>query len=187
MRADRPESRSSIEPAEERAERVVIGEIVAPFGHRGEVKVYPHTDVPERLVRMKEVALVGPDGAERRYPIVRSRLHKNVAIMQLEGVADMNAAEALRGFKAVVAREERAPLPKDTFYMDDLAGLQVRTEEGRILGEIVQVLKTPANDVYDLGNLLIPAIKDVVVRVDLEAGTMTIRPIPGLLDEPETA
>ena len=179
------EERPSGEPS---AEWVTIGEVVGPFGHKGEIKVYPYTDFPERFTSLKSALLRLPDGVERKYQVRRARQHKNIIVMALYGVMSMDDAEALRGSTFVVPPEERHPLPDDqTFYVDDLVGLRVQTEDGEPLGTIRQVLKSPANDVYDLGHLLIPAIKDVVVRVDLTAGLMVIRPIPGLLDEPETA
>ncbi len=169
-------------------ERVVIGEIVAPFGHRGEVKVYPHTDFPERLVAMKEVTLRSSTGLETVFAVERARLHKNVVVMKLHDVPTMTDAEGLRGLEIVIPPQPRRPLTEpDTWYVDDLIGLRVLTVDGRHLGVIQSVLKTPANDVYDLGTLLIPAIRDVIARVDLDEGVMEIRPIPGLLDDVETA
>ena len=167
---------------------VTVGEVVGPFGHRGEIKVYPYTDFPERLVDLQVAVLRDPRGGpDRRYPVLRARLHKNIAVMQLEGVSTMDDAEALRGRHLVVPPAERYPLPGGTFYVDDLIGLRVRTEAGREVGTIRQVLKGPANDVYDLGDHLIPAVREVVRRVDLDEGVMVIHPIPGLLDEPEVA
>lgn len=168
---------------------IVIGEIVGPHGHKGEVKIYPHTDFPDRLLDLETISLRKPDGSEREYTVQNARWHKNVILMQLEGVSSMNDAEAMRGMKIVIDRDERFELPdEDIFYVDDLVGLRVVTDEGAEIGAIRQVLRYPGNDVYDLGsNLLIPAIQDVVVNVDLEEGVMVIHPIPGLLDEPEVA
>lgn len=174
--------------ASQTPKRVVIGEIVGPFGHKGEVKVYPHTDFPDRLLDLKSVTLRAANGTERQYPVKASRFHKNVILMQLEGVPTMNDADVLRGMEIVVAPEDRVALPdEDVFYVDDLVGMKVVTDEGQELGTIRQVLRYPANDVYEVGNLLIPAIRDVIVGVDLDAGVVTIHPIPGLLDEPEVA
>ncbi|MBW3623273.1 MAG: ribosome maturation factor RimM [Armatimonadetes bacterium] len=166
---------------------IVIGEIVGPHGHRGEVKIYPRTDFPDRLLDLEEITLRLPDGKDQTYPVQNARWHKNVILMQLGGVLTMNDAEALRGAKIVISREERHELPdEDTFYVDDLVGLRVVTDAGQELGTIRNVLRYPANDVFDLGNnLLIPATEEVVLEVDLDEGVMVIHPIPGLLDEPE--
>ena len=168
-------------------ERIVVGEIVGPFGHRGEVKVYPHTDFPARIVALAIATIRRPEGTEADYRVIRARLHKAIVVMTLEGVSTMNDAEALRGSRIVVAPSDRATLPLDTFYIDDLVGLQVKTDDGRPLGPILKVLKGPANDVYDLGHLLIPAIRDVVTEIDVRNGLMTIHAIPGLLDHQEIA
>jgi 16S rRNA processing protein RimM len=166
-------------------DRIVIGEIVGPFGHRGEIKVYPLTDFPDRLLELKSIRLRDKSRKETLWSVRRSRAHKNIVVMALEDVESMTDAEDLRGMEMVILPEERIDLPEDTYFVDDLVGLRVRTEDGRDLGTIKNVLKNPANDVYDLGDLLIPAIKEVVVSVDIQAGVMTIHPIPGLLDEPE--
>jgi len=174
-------------PSEGAPDRVAIGEIVGPFGHRGEVKVYPYTDFPERLTGLKTAIVVGENGEEIRFPVRRARPHKNVVVMRLDGVGTMDEAENLRGRRIVVNPEERHPLPDGTFYVDDLVGMRVRTDDGRDLGAIRQVLKGPANDNYDLGYVLIPATREVVLSVNLSEGIVMIHPIPGLLDEPEIA
>ena len=101
---DAPKKRPS-QPvsASQTPQRVVIGEIVGPFGHKGEVKVYPHTDFPDRLLDLKTALLQSPNGTERQYPVKNARFHKNVVLMQLEGVPTMNDAEVLRGSKIVVS------------------------------------------------------------------------------------
>jgi 16S rRNA processing protein RimM len=183
MRSEKKLSNSK----KEGPDRIVIGEIVGPFGHRGEVKVYPLTDFPDRLLELKTLRLRNKSRQETLWSVRRSRPHKNIVVMALEDVESMTDAEDLRGLEIVILPDERVELPKDTYFVDDLLGLRVRTDDGRDLGMIKNVLKNPANDVYDLGNLLIPAIKDVVVSVDIQNGVMVIHPIPGLLDEPEVA
>lgn len=170
-------------------DEVVIAEIVGAHGTKGELKIYPRTDFPDRLLDLEEVSFRMPDGREQSYPVTNSRWHKNVILMQVEGIDTMSDAEGLRGGKIVVSRDDRHALPdEETFYIDDLVGLRVVTEAGEEVGTIRQVLRYPANDVYDLGNgLLIPAVREVVVKVDLDGGVLTLRPIPGLLDEPEVA
>jgi 16S rRNA processing protein RimM len=160
----------------------VIGVVTGPFGLRGEVKVHPLTDLPERY-REGLCCSVGRDpvtASDMRVTAVR--WHKGRAVVRFAGVDDREAAEALRGCELFLPDSERANLPADTYYDDDLVGLEVYTEDGRFLGTLDRVLHYAANDVYEAGGILIPAVKHVVTRVDLPAGRITIRPIPGLLE-----
>jgi len=163
-------------------EYLVIGRIVAPRGVRGELKVQIETDDPARFLDLKRV-FVGE--ARRPYEVEAARLFKNQALLTLRGVADRDAAEALRGEYVYVHRENALPLADGEYYYHQIQGLRVVTEEGRVLGEVVEVLATGANDVYvvqgDSGEALIPAIRDVVLRIDLSAGLMTVRLLEGLI------
>ncbi|HEY3285121.1 MAG TPA: ribosome maturation factor RimM [Armatimonadota bacterium] len=167
-------------------ELVAVGQVVGVFGLRGEVKVALLTQDPERLLELRRFYLVGPEGVARQVRCKGGRRHRSGMVLKLEGVNDPPSAEALRGFYLMIPRSERRPLPEGEFYIDDLVGLRVRTEEGRDLGTIQHVLQNPANDVYQTEQVLIPALKDVVVSVDLSAGEVVVRPPAGLL-EPEEA
>ncbi|MGQ9523657.1 MAG: ribosome maturation factor RimM [Armatimonadota bacterium] len=164
---------------------VVIGKVVSPFGNKGELKVLPLTDFPDRFLRMEQVRLSLPDGTERTAATVGARLHNGFVLLKIEGCATISDAEALRDAHIVVPAEERMPLPQDSYYVDDIVGLRVITEDGTDVGVIRDVYQGPANDAYDTGRYLIPALKQVVLKVDLRAGIMVIRPIPGMLDSDE--
>lgn len=166
---------------------VSLGEVVGPFGVKGELKVVPLTDFPERLARLPDATFLGRDGARRRFPVRGVRYHKGMALFSLAGVDTVEAAEVLRGSHLVIPASQRTPLPANSFYVDDLIGVRVRTEDGRDLGSIRAVHKNPANDVYDTGEVLIPALKRVVLQVDLQKRSMVIRPLPGMLDDAEEA
>jgi 16S rRNA processing protein RimM len=141
-----------------RTERdIVIGKIIAPLGTRGEVKTIVLTDFPERFETGAELSLRMPDGETRR---VR-----------------LDSAEF------IIDESELAELPSDRFYLFDLIGLRVATDDGREVGEVTEILQGGANDVYVTSTgLCIPALKDVVAKIDLGEGVMVIRPVPGLLD-----
>jgi 16S rRNA processing protein RimM len=107
------------------------------------------------------------------------------AIVRLVGIETAEAAAALRGQYLYVATADAARPPRGEYFLHEIVGLAVEDESGRALGRIQDVLRTGANDVYlvagPLGELLIPAIADVVLTIDLEAGRVVIRPLPGLL------
>jgi 16S rRNA processing protein RimM len=101
-------------------------------------------------------------------------------------ITTVEAADRLRGGYLQVPIDDRMPLPEDTYYIDDLIGLDVFTDTGRYLGQIEEVILNPANDIYRVGQILIPAVSEFVREIDLVARRVTIHPIPGLLpDEDE--
>ncbi|MBI4496485.1 MAG: 16S rRNA processing protein RimM [Chloroflexi bacterium] len=162
-------------------ERVVVGRVLGTWGLRGDLRVQPLTDNPERFQPGQTVWL---RGVPRR--IEASRAQKGQVILKLSGVARAEEAEALRGEVLEVPIAEVPALSEDWYYHFQLVGLQVWTEDGRFLGAIADILETGANDVYIVRGAdreyLIPAIAEVVQQVDLEAGRMTIRELPGLLE-----
>lgn len=162
---------------------ILIGKIVAPFGVRGEVKLVAHTDFPERMAAGREITIKTSDGQRKVMRIERSDPNKGGYTVKFPGVDTRNDAEALRGAEVVIDESELAGLPEDAFYVFDLMGLRVVTDDGREQGEITEILQGGANDVYVTSTgLCIPALKWVVVKVDLENKVMTIHPVPGLLD-----
>jgi len=161
---------------------VVIGKIVAPFGLRGEVKVFPFTDFPERFEELGEVCVGGDDTGEVRR-IRRARLHKGTVLVQFEGIDDIDAAEGLRGQEVRIRESDLAPLEEGSYYIHDLIGMEVLTTEGESLGKVNQVLTGPANDVYVTDRAMIPAVKEFVKSVDLQKRQITVEPIEGLVQE----
>jgi 16S rRNA processing protein RimM len=152
-----------------------VGEIVGPFGVLGEVKLYPITDFPERLRRYRRLVLAMPDGSQREVRVQRARPHKNLWVLKLRDVGSIEEAEALRGAQAVVPAELAEPLPKGHFYLHQVIGLRVVTAAGEELGTVTDVLRSPANDVYVVGDLLIPAVKEMVERIDPGEGVVVVR------------
>jgi 16S rRNA processing protein RimM len=168
-------------PAETNEDRVLVGEITAPFGVRGEVKMRPLMDRPETLAKLPSVWLRFGDGREEKRRVTAARNHKGHALLTLVGVADMDAAETLRGAEVFIRRDQLPVLPPDAFYESDLIGLAVVTESGRDLGTIERVHFNPAaNDVYETEVALIPAVEAVVLQVNLAARRLLVREMPGL-------
>lgn len=162
---------------------IVIGKIIAPLGTRGEVKMILLTEFPERFVAGAELALRLPKGEPKKVKLTSSRQHKEGLALKLEGVDTRDDAEALRGAEFVITASEVRELPDGEFYVFDLIGLHVVTDDGRECGEVTEVLQSGANDVYVTSTgLCIPALKSVVVKIAIAEGVMVIRPVPGLLD-----
>jgi 16S rRNA processing protein RimM len=157
---------------------------VRPHGVRGEVVVEVLTDFPERLAQLKRVYLGDEQNATPA--TVRScRGNGDTVLMAFEDFPDRTAVEALRDQLVQVPLAEAAPLPEDTYYPHQLVGLDVVTTSGDDLGRLSDVLFTPANDVYVVtgprGEVLLPAIRQVIKQIDLAAGRMVVELIPGLL------
>lgn len=164
-----------------------VGIITATHGLNGEVKVFPTTNDPRRFKRLKEVLL--DTGKERLSLEVQNvKFFKQFVILKFQGLDSINDVERYRKCSLLVTRENAVRLGKDEYFVADLEGLQVRDEDGKPIGVLRSVMETGANDVYviDLSDgreLLLPAIKQCVLEVDVEAGFVRIHILEGLLDE----
>lgn len=166
---------------------MAIGMISSAHGLRGEVKVELHTDFPERFAPDVEVYL----GEELDKTVINSaRPHQGQLLVQFRGKETRESAEDLRGLWVFIPEDEAVDLDEDTYFVHDIIGLSVQTSEGRLLGTVTEVLFTGANDVYVVETpdeprkeILLPAIADVIKKVDLDQGILTVDLLPGLLDE----
>jgi 16S rRNA processing protein RimM len=157
---------------------VVVGRIVGTHGLRGEVKLLPETDFPERFTPGSRYTLHFPPGdtrPERPLELRATRPHKGVLLATFAGIASIEDAETLRGGLLHVAAAEAAPLPEGRFYIHQIVGLRVLLPDGTTLGRVTEVHRTPANDVYAVGSYLIPAIQDAVESIDPAAGEIRLR------------
>ena len=167
---------------------LAVGRVSRPHGVRGELRVVLLTDYPGRLGQHAYFYLASPDSPEivRRYPVEKLRRHKKVLLLKLGGCDDRNGAEELRGQLVQIPTEEAVPLEEGEYYDFQLIGVKVEAESGESLGQVVEVLKTGANDVYIVrgswGEVLLPAVKDVVLKLDIEARQMVVNLLPGLLE-----
>jgi len=164
---------------------VVIGEVCAPFGLKGEVKVVLQTDDPDRFKGLKKVLVGKPGSSGRLMEIEKVRSHKGMMLVKFAGVDDLTKAELLRGMQVRIRESDRAPLGENEYYIDDIIGLDVVTTEGKDLGKITEVLQSPANDVYITDRAMIPAVKEFVVSIDLDRKQMVVKPVAGLEQEQE--
>lgn len=174
--------RGSVEnPAEPRF--LVIGRITKPHGVGGEVRVIPHTEMPERFSWLEHV-YVG-EANPQKVGVESVRFHKSLILLKLAGYNDRNAAEILRNEWLLVTEEEAIPLEDGEYFLYQLVGLQVYSDAGESLGVLVDVIETGANNVFvvegALGQILVPDIEEVVLEIDFENGRMTVHLLPGLL------
>ena len=157
------------------SEYLMIGEITKPQGVRGEVKVRPCTCDAERFEGL-ETVYVEKEGGYAPLNIRVNRLSEDAVFMSVEGVTDRDAAEALRGTLLYIDRAHAVALDEDTNFLADLYGLHGLTDDGRDLGRLADVMQPGGNDVYvfqgGYGEVLVPALKSVVIRVDYEAEVM---------------
>ena len=162
-----------------------VGVITTTHGVRGEVKVFPTTDNAERFLELEYVLL--DTGRElRRLDIKNVRFFKNLVILKFDGIDNINNIEKYKGKDLWIPREEAQELGEDEYYIADLQGLNVVLEDGTGFGTLRDVMETGANDVYIIdsnehGEVLLPAIKECILDVDLEKNTMTVHLMKGLL------
>ncbi|MBQ7032115.1 MAG: 16S rRNA processing protein RimM [Clostridia bacterium] len=161
---------------------LVCGKIVNTHGLRGEVRALYYTDGPDFFENVKKLYL----STGKEYRLVSWRVSKGAVLLRLDTVDSVEKAEALVGKEISVSRRDLPPLPEGRYYIADILGMTVVTDEGRDLGRVVDVFKTGANDVYSVRGdkeYLIPVIDEVVLSTSLEEKRITIKPLKGLLDD----
>ena len=162
-----------------------VGVITTTHGVRGEVKVFPTTDDAARFKKLKQVIL--DTGKEHlALEIAGVKFFKNMVILKFKGYDNINDVEMFRKKSLYVTRENAVKLKKNEYFIADLIGLKVISDEGEDLGELTDVLQTGANDVYVIdskehGEVLMPAIKECVLNVDMESGIITVHLGNGLI------
>ena len=164
--------------------RFRVGVIAGTHGLRGEVKVFPTTDEPRRFLDLEKVIM--DTGREERILKIRSvKFFKKFVILGFEGMDRIEDVERLKGSELLIDRKDAIPLEEGEYFIPDLLGLKVVTDDGRELGVIKDVIETGANNVYDVQNedgrrVLIPAIPQCILEVRLEEGDMKVHLLPGL-------
>ena len=162
-----------------------VGVISSTHGIRGEVKVFPTTDDVKRFKKLKQVIL--DTGREKLHLEVQGvKFFKQFVILKFKGIDNINDIEKYKGKSLLVDREHAVKLRKDEYFIADMIGMDVYTEEEKFFGTLKDVLETGANDVYivDLEEgkeVLIPAIKQCILNVDVEKGKMAIHLLEGLV------
>jgi 16S rRNA processing protein RimM len=190
---DEPESQESLySVGPEQPEYVTIAQISAPFGLRGAVKATIRTDFPDRFERLEEVYIAPPGAAnmvnwERKQLLSAKLQNDKVVVLRFEGLTRVEQVEGLRGYNVAVPYSETVPLPEGEYYIFQIIGLDVYSTEDVYVGKVVNVERLPANDIYSVrgplskNDVLIPAVKDIVKTIDLDAGRMTIELLEGLV------
>ncbi|MDD3437972.1 MAG: ribosome maturation factor RimM [Clostridiaceae bacterium] len=165
-------------------EYLSIGQIINTHGLRGAVKVYPLTDDISRFKKLKEVYVEENDGIVK-YKVESVKFLSSAVAVKLKGIDSEEAANKLRGFYIKVDRKSAVKLPKDTYFICDLIDLEVYDEKGLLLGTVKDVLQTGSNDVYVIESsgkdILIPALKDIVKKIDLENKKILVEMPEGLI------
>jgi len=165
---------------------ITIGKVVKPFGVKGEMKIEPMTDFPERFTGLTRVYLVSPAGKEVACEVKSVRYAGGAPFLLFSGYDSPEKAKAVNGWFIKVPEEEAVRLPEGTYYWFELIGMEVISEDGEKLGTIVDVFATGSNDVYVMKQgrkeTYIPATAEVVRQIDRVAKRMVIRLIDGLME-----
>ena len=163
-----------------------VGAITSTHGIRGEVKVFPTTDDPARFKKLKKVIL---DTGKRQIDmeIQSVRFFKQFVIVKFKGIDNINDVEQYKGSSLFVSRENAVSLEENEYYIADLIGMEVVLEDNTHFGTLKDVMETGANDVYvvetsDGEEILLPAIRDCILDVNVEEKRMTVHVLEGLLD-----
>lgn len=157
------------------------------FGIRGEIVLQPMTDRPKRFAKLRTVFVGRHEGRVAKRAIERVCIEDRGIRMKLAGVDDRTTAQQLVGAYLFVDDAHRAQLPSGRYFVHEVLGLQVVDQQGRELGTVAEVMKMPAHDVYVVRRgkkeLLLPAVKEYITRIDLDARTMQVRLIEGMDNE----
>lgn len=158
--------------------QLVIGKVVGTFGLKGFLKIWPLTDFPERFNEGQTIFMNGEP-----YKVREVQWHKKQARVRLHEVTNVSDAEALIGAEITVPPDIPPQLEEGEFLIGDVIGLDVFDENGKRLGSVEEVIPAPAQDLYRVGDTLIPAVAEFVKEVDLKNRKMIVRPIPGMFDD----
>ena len=161
-----------------------IGQVVNVKGLKGEVKVNSFSEDSNRFEKLKKIILK-QKGKEEEYEIEKVSYTKNQVILKLKGVNTIDDAEALRNSMILINRKDLGELPEDVFYIADLIGLEVYTDNNEYLGKVDDIYNTKSNDIYviknDLGKQkLLPGIDEVIKEINLDDGKIIVHLIEGL-------
>jgi len=168
------------------SKKVLIGKIQGTQGIKGQLRVIPFAGDASSISQLDSLCVKTPSGAMEEFSVVSARAHGKRVILTLRPFDNINQVLHLVGREIYADRVALPELPSDEFYWSDLLGLRVVTPEGEELGELVDIIETGSNDVYVVKKngreVLVPALEDVVVSVDLAGGRMTVSLPEGLLD-----
>ncbi|MFP4198985.1 MAG: ribosome maturation factor RimM [Halanaerobium sp.] len=162
-----------------------IGKITRFQGNKGEVRVLATTDIPERFFDLENVYLKrGEDFKELEIEYIR--FHKQFVIIKFFDINSINEAEELKNYQVLIEESEKYLLPEDNFYVSDLIDCEVYLESGTFLGKLIEVVDTSGTDIFLVKGqdkeYMLPASREMIIKIDLENKKIIVDPIPGILD-----
>jgi len=165
---------------------ITVGKIIRPYGTKGALRVKPLTDFPQRFKDLKKIWVQPPEGKRVRMEIEKVEWKGGSLILSFQGLSTRPQAQVWTNSYIEVTADERHPLEEGHYYISDLLGLPIYTEEGHLVGQVEDVWKLPANDVWavktDSGQKLIPATKEIIKAVDFPRRRIVIHNLDGLLE-----
>jgi 16S rRNA processing protein RimM len=168
----------------DRVQFLEIGKIVKVHGLNGRVKVLSFMQSSDLLKSLKEIFIGQKEGAPTLFGLKSIQIKRNCFYLEMEGIESIGKAESLVGCPIMIPAGKLPSLPEGEYYWEELIGLQVVTEEGCFLGKVERIFPTGSNDVYVCGGgekeILLPAIADVVKKIDLEKGMVVVRLLEGM-------
>ena len=172
---------SKNKPLREKEKYIIIGKIISAHGNRGEIKVKPLTESAERFYQLEDIVI-----SHEKYKITRSRIIKDMVILKLEDINQIIDTKDLIGKYIEIERNKAIKLPKGSYFVHEIIGLEVYFDNLSYLGQVSDIIKTGSNDVYvvidECGKeILIPAIKDIVKSINLDGKKIIIKNIEGLM------
>ena len=156
----------------------VIGKVVGAFGLKGTLKIWPETDFPERFDEGRSLLIDG-----KSYEIIETRWHKQQARVRVRGITKIDQAETYIGMEVAVPADDLPQLDEGEYMVDDLIGLEAFDADGNKLGELEDVVKGTAQDLYQINGVLVPAVKEFIKEVDTTNRRIVVTPLPGMFDE----
>ena len=162
-----------------------LGQIVNTFGIKGMVKVKPFTDDIEQFEQLQTI-YIKKNNSKKEYEIEEAKNHKNMILLKIKGIETLEEAETLRNSYVIISRDQAKELEEGTYYIVDMIGLEVYTEEGEKLGILEDIFNTGSNDIYEVKDesgkqILLPAIDEVIKKIDMENKKITVHLIKGLI------
>jgi 16S rRNA processing protein RimM len=165
---------------------ILLGKIVGTHGLRGELKVNAYAGASSALLTVKSVIVQATSGTGETMTVSGVRMNGKKLLLSIKGFSSINQVQHLLGRELLIHREQLPAPDDDEYYWHDLIGLKVFTDSGRLIGTLTEIMETGSNDVYVVKDnhqeFLIPALADVVTKIDLTDGVMIISPMDGLLD-----
>lgn len=165
--------------------RLEVGQIVNTFGIKGFVKIYPYVDDIKRFDKLKNVYVISKK-EEKLLEIEEVKYQKNMVLAKFKGIDNVETAEKLRQSYVEIDRKDAIPLKEGQYFIVDLLGLEVYSDDGRLLGKLNDIFNTGSNDIYEVKDelgkqILLPGIPEVIKEVDLDNGKIIVHLIEGLI------